>query len=176
MSTNLRSTKVKQRVVHELVEFAALFLYLAFFFCALSTYSMLLLSEFHVRYLSYAFALLNALVIAKVIMIGELAGFGRRHEHRSLLVSSAYKAVIFGVLVLAFHMAEEAIKHRLHGVKLTDAVHQIRGDELLGRILIVFCTFVPLFAFREFRRILGADRFNTMVFRSAAKPPASSKD
>ena len=176
MSTHLTAAKVKQKVVHELVEFAALFLYLAFFFCALATYSMLLLSEFHVRYLSYAFALLNALVIAKVIMIGELAGFGRRHEHRSLLVSSAYKALIFGLLVLAFHIAEEAIKHRLHGVKLTDAIHQVRGDELLGRILIIFCTFVPLFAFREFRRVLGEDRFNTLVFRSAAKPTVSSKD
>ncbi len=56
------------------------FVYLAFFFCALATYSTLLLKEYEVPYWSYAFALINALVIAKVILIGQAVHIGEKYE------------------------------------------------------------------------------------------------
>jgi hypothetical protein len=157
---------LKHRAIHEAVEFAWVFAYLAFFFCALVTYSTLLLMEFHVRYLSYAFALINALVIAKVILIGELAHFGKKYEARPMLLSAVYKAFLFSLLVLGFHFAEEALKGLLHGVNIARTYHEIRIDDLLGRSIIVFCVFIPLFAFREFRRVLGEDKFYSLLFRS----------
>jgi hypothetical protein len=66
----------KEKVMHELREMVTIFLYLAFFFCALVTYTTLVLKEYHVEYWNYAFALINALVITKVIMIGEYAKEG----------------------------------------------------------------------------------------------------
>ena len=74
--------------------FIALSLYLAFFFCALAAYRMLLLNEYHVKSLTFAFALINALVVAKVIMIGELAKVGKRHESKPLFVSAIWKAFV----------------------------------------------------------------------------------
>ena len=59
---NSAHTNRKQKVKHELKEMIVIFLYLAFFFCALVTYSMLLLNEYHVKHWNYAFALINALV------------------------------------------------------------------------------------------------------------------
>ena len=69
--------KRKEKIKHELREMLMLFLYLAFFFCALETFEFFLLNEYRVRYLGYAFALINALVITKVIMIGEYAKLGK---------------------------------------------------------------------------------------------------
>ncbi len=63
--------ELKRKAMHEFRELECICLYLAFFFCALVTYNMLLLDEFHVKYWNYTFALINALVITKVIMIGE---------------------------------------------------------------------------------------------------------
>lgn len=157
---------LKGKAIHEAVEFAWVFAYLAFFFCALETYSTLLLREFHVRYLSYAFALLNALIIAKVILLGEYAHVGRRYEGRPLLLSAIYKAFLFGLLVFGFHFAEEVVKGLLHGVSVARTFHGIRIDDLLGRSIVVFCVFIPLFAFREFRRVLGEDKFYNLLFRS----------
>jgi hypothetical protein len=165
--TASKHAALKKRAVHEAVEFAAIFLYLAFFFCSLATYSMLLLSSFHVRYLSYAFALINALVIAKVIMLGEYAHVGRKYEARPLLQSAIYKAILFSLLVLGFHFLEEVIKGGLHHVTVVRTIREIHGDQLLSRGVVVFSVFIPLFAFREFRRVLGEERFNTMFFRSA---------
>jgi len=148
------------------MELAWVFAFLAFFFCALVTYSTLLLREFHIKYLSYAFALLNALIIAKVILIGELAHVGKKYEARPLLLSAIYKAFLFSLLVFGFHFVEEAIKGLLHGVSIARTFHEIRIDDLLGRSIVVFCVFIPLFAFREFRRVLGEDKFYNLLFRS----------
>src|SRR5271169_5225192 len=158
----------KQKAAHELEELVGIFLYLAFFFCAIATYSMLLLNQFHVSYFFFGTALLNALVVAKVILIGEYAHLGKKHESKPLFQSALYKAFLFSLLVLAFHIMEETIKRRWHGENFVTAYHGIRVDELLARSVIVFCTFLPLFAFRELRRVLGEDSFWSLFFRTGA--------
>ena len=163
--TAAERAELKRKAMHEFREMVVIFLYLAFFFCALVTYSMLLLNEFHVRYWNYAFALINALVITKVIMIGEYAKVGRKYEARALFLSAIWKALLFGLLVFGFHVVEEVIKRLLHGADISGATREIRVDELLGRSIVVFCTFIPLFAFREFRRVLGEDKFRALFFK-----------
>jgi hypothetical protein len=46
MSVEPERNGLKQKVAHELKEISIVFAYLAVFFCALSTYSMLLLEKF----------------------------------------------------------------------------------------------------------------------------------
>ena len=164
--TNSGKSDLKKKAAHEAKELLILFLYLGFFFCALATYSMLLLSEYHVSYLTYGFALINALVVAKVILIGDYAHLGKRYEGRPLFVSAIVKAFLFSLLVFAFHVLEEVIKRIVHGADIATASREMRMDELLGRALVVFCTFIPLFGFRELRRVMGEDEFRALLFRS----------
>lgn len=162
----------KQRAIHEFEDMGVIFLYLAFFFCAISTYSMLLLNKFEISYFTYGAALINALVIAKVILIGEYARIGRKHEAKPLLYSAIYKAFVFGLLVFAFHLIEEAIKEVVHGHRVAAAFREMRIDDLLARTVIVFCTFISLFAFRELQRVLGEDKFRTLLFgRTTVQSP-----
>jgi hypothetical protein len=175
MSTEIsKRANVKQKAVHELQEFFWIFLYLAFFFCAFATYSMLLLNEFHVSYFIFGTALINALVVAKVILIGEYAHLGKKHETKPLFLSAAHKAILFSLLVFAFHIVEEMIKRRWHGENFATAYHGIRINELLARSVVIFCTFLPLFAFRELRRVLGEDNFSSLFFRTDATPKANA--
>lgn len=167
---NAKKSSLKQKAAHEFKEFAVIFLYLAFFFCALATYSMLLLDTYHVSYLNYGFALLNALVIAKVILIGEYMHLGNKHEAKPLLVSAVYKAFLFGLLVFGFHIVEELIRRLVHGASVATASREVRFDELLSRSLVVFSTFIPLFGFRELRRVLGDDKFHDLFFRIGSAP------
>jgi len=158
------SESKKQKVKHELLEMLVLFLYLGFFFSALTFYDLLLLKEYHVKYWNFGFAVVNALVITKVIMIGEYAKLGRRHENKPLLVSAFWKSLVFGALVLVFHVVEEVFKRLIHGRDFASASHEIRFDNVMGRAVVVFCTFIPLFAFREFRRVMGEKQFNSLLF------------
>src|SRR5271163_2318402 len=128
---NPEKTGLKQKVAHEFQDLAAIFLYLAFFFCALVTYDMLLLKKFHISYFAYSTALINAFVIAKVILIGEAVHMGRELEKKALLFSAAWKAFVFGLLVFAFHLLEEVIKHLVHGKDVSGAFREIHIDDLL---------------------------------------------
>jgi len=157
-----------------LEEFAAISLYLAFFFCAISAYSALLLNQFQLSYFTYGAALINALIIAKIILIGEYAHLGKRHEAKPLIQSAVYKAFLFCLLVFAFHLVEEVIKVLWHGENLADAFHKIRLDQLLARTVIIFCTFIPLFAFRELKRVIGEERFRDLFFRAGAAAKLAS--
>ena len=167
---------LKNKAVHEFKELLGVFLYLAFFFSAISTYRILLLSEFRDWYLSYSFSVINAFVIAKVILIGEYTHLGRKYEAKPLLLSSIYKAFLFCLLALCFHFVEEAIKRLLHGESLAGIPHLIHVDILLARTLIVFCTFIPFFAFRELRRVLGEDKFSDLFFRSRTEFDLSRRE
>jgi hypothetical protein len=167
-SQNSKVVVLKQKAIHEFIEAVGISLYLAFFFCAIVTYKLILLHDFRDWLLEYGFALLNALVVAKVILIGEYSHLGRKHEDKALLLSSAYKAFLFGVLVFGFHIVEEAIKRLLHGQAVSGAFSDVRIDVTLARSLVVFCTFLPFFAFRELRRVLGEDKFNDLFFRARA--------
>lgn len=167
---NSHNISLKHKAVHESKEIAIVFLYLAFLFCALATYNMLLLEKFHISYFTYGAALLNAFVITKIILIGEAAHLGKKHETKALLYSSVYKAFLFGLLVFAFHILEELVKRLLHGKDIAGAFYEIRLDDLLARSVIIFCTFIPFFAFRELGRVLGQDKFRAMLLRTGAAP------
>ena len=124
-------------------------LYLAFFFCTLVAYDLFLLKQYDVAYWNFGFALLNALVITKVIMIGEYAELGKRHENKSLLVSTLWKAVAFGLLVFAFHIVQEVVKRLI----------QRPGPSWVSARLFL------CLPFREFRRVLREEPFHVLVFR-----------
>ena len=57
---NPAGPSLKQKAMHEFQDYIVISLYLAFFFCSLATYTMLL-KEHNDSSLSYAFALINAL-------------------------------------------------------------------------------------------------------------------
>lgn len=176
-STN-KNASLKEKAKHEFEQFMIIVLYLAFFFCAVATYSMLLLNQYHVAYYNYAFALINAFVIAKVILIGEYARLGKKLESKPLLLSAIYKAFLFSLLVFAFHLVEEVIKHLLHGEGMATVFRDMRVDEVLARSVVIFCCFVPLFGFRELSRVMGEDEFQSLFFKAgaAAKPDSSGKE
>ena len=160
---------LKQKAREEFEQVVILTAYLAFFFCALATYSMLLLNKFHISSFAYATALINAAIIAKVILIGEAVRAGKKFEGKALLFSAIWKSFVFGWLVFAFHIVEEMIKNLVHGKGAIEAFREIRLDDLLSRSVVIFCTFIPLFVFRELRRVMGQDNFRALFFHSQSK-------
>ena len=167
---NAEKRSFKQKAAHEGKEIAIVFLYLAFFFCALSTYSTLLLKRYEISYFNYGAALLNAFIITKVILIGEAAHVGRNLESKPLYYSVISKAFLYGFLVFAFHIVEEVVKRLIHGKDIVGAFNDVRLDELLARSVIIFLTFIPFFAFRELGRVLGQEEFRALFLRAGTAP------
>jgi hypothetical protein len=159
---------IKQKAAHELKEFLAISLYLALLFCALTTYSMLLLRKYDANYVSYTFAIINALIVGKVILIGEMAHLGRRAEARPLHQTVLYKAILYSILVLAFHFLEEFIKRIINHKPFGTVLHEIDYNDLSAKTIVIFCVFIPLFCFTELRRILGEDKFHALFHSTPA--------
>jgi hypothetical protein len=175
-SKDLSAPGFKEKATRELRDFLAISFYLGFFFCALSAYAMVLLRKYDVDYLNYTFALINALVIAKVILIGEMLHLGKKWEGKPLYLCVLYKSFVFGVLVFAFHLVEEFVKRIIHHDPAGTVLHNLKLDEILVRSLVIFCAFVPLFAFREISRVLGEENLHALLFkpRAEAKPALSA--
>jgi hypothetical protein len=149
-----RRDNLKHKVAHELEEFSVLALYLALFFSALATYSMVLLKQFHISFFAYGTALLDAVVIAKVIMLGDAIHVGTKYDDKTLLISAIWKAFVFAWLVFGFRVVEETIKGLWHGQSFSEAFHVIRSHEMFVRTFLIFVFFIPLFIIRGLVRML----------------------
>jgi len=118
----------------------------------------------------YGTAFVNALVFAKVILLGQYARVGTRLENGPLMISTIYKALLFSVLVAIFHFAEELIKQMVHGYSFARAFQEEWAGvvELLILTVVIFCVFIPFFALWEMRRMMGEEEFFKLFFRGRA--------
>jgi hypothetical protein len=165
----------KERFFHEFYEFLAIFLFLALFFCAFATYRRILMREMGFSYFHYGFAAFKALILAKVILLGQYAKVAKIFDNRPLIVPTLYKVVLFSLFALAFEILEHLVGGFLHGQGLRAGFQEILSvgrDELLARTLVVLVAFVPFFAFSEIGRLLGEGRLGELFFhRRAADEP-----
>src|SRR5215831_18819582 len=107
---------LKQKAIHELREYLTVLLFLAPLFVAFSTYRMLLQGRFREGSFEYGTALINALILSKIILIGEYLRVGKRQENRPLIYSTVYKSFVFTLLVAVFHVCSGRRDRRmLHG-------------------------------------------------------------
>src|SRR5215467_6229304 len=135
---------LKTRVIEELKLFWLIALYLWMFLGSFTVYRRLIIAETGMVYLHYGIALVEALVIAKVILIGSYFGFSRRFEEKALIVSVLYKSILFGVLVLLFGVVEHLVEgwFRKQGVLggLRE-IGEIGGYEIGARVLMLVIAF-----------------------------------
>lgn len=163
ISTPSVAAGFKERAKRELKEFTIIAAYLAVLFCAISAYTSLLLGKYgESNTLTYSFAIINAMVIAKVILTGDMFRLGRRVESRPLYQSALLKAVLFFVLVVIFHFLEDFIKAFFRGKPLGSVIDEMEVEQVIARSIIIFCAFVPLFLFRELRRVLGEEKLYSL--------------
>lgn len=160
-----KKSGVKEKLIHEVKEMLVIFLYLALFFCAFTTYRLLVMKEMGVSYFNYGFALIKALVLAKVILIGQYARICKIFNDRPLIVPTFYKVILFCFFTLLFEILEHVIGGFFHGRDLSSSFEEIISagwDEILARTLVVVVAFFPFFAFGEIGRVLGEGRLSEL--------------
>jgi len=167
----------QRRAYREFVEYSINVVYLTLFFGAFTWYRRFILAEYEIPYLHYGIAVIQALVLAKVIMIGDMVRLGRRLEDKPLILPTLYKAAVFSVFVGLFKILEYTIRGLLHGQGLAGGIHDLLSkgsNELLAYVLIVLFAFIPFFAFKELGRVLGEGRIRHLFFRRRAATESRS--
>lgn len=164
----------KQRAKREFVRYWVNFGYLVVVFGLFAWYRRLILAEYDIRFLKYGAAIVEALILAKVILIGDMMGLGREFENKPLIYPTLYNSLVFSLFVGVFALIEHTIGGLLHGKGITGGVAEIRAEgwyELLARCLITFVVFIPFFAFKEMSIVLGEEnKLGKLFFRSRPVP------
>ncbi len=163
---------LKEKVRHELIEYAFNVIYLTIVFAAFTIYRRLLLSAHDITYTNYGFALIEALILGKVIMIGGVFRLGRGLEDRPLIYPTLYKTLVFTIFCAVFTLAEHAIKGLVSGKGVAAAFAEFtaQGNEvILANSMVVFVALIPFFAMKELGRVMGREKIGALFFRKRAQ-------
>lgn len=174
MDEATQKTGWKQRAIRELVNYWINFVYLAVVFGLFAWYRRLILAEYDIKYLKYGVAIIEALILAKVILIGDMIGLGREFKNRPLIYPTLYNSVVFSLFVGLFAIIEHTVGGLLRGKGAIAGLTELRAQgwyELLARCLITFVMFVPFFAFKELAKVFGKEgKLGKLFFRKGYLP------
>jgi len=163
---------LKQRAVEETRKLITITVYLFLFLEAVTIYRSLILTEYGIDYARVGYVAIEALVLAKVILLGDLMHVGERSHGRKMVITILYKTVAFALLVGVFKVLEHFVVGLFHGQAPTAVwaeLKQQNRDELLARVLLLFVGFIPFFMLREISRALGPGRLHALMFSPTPK-------
>jgi len=162
---------LRERFMREMRRYLVMAAFLSVFFGAFTTYRRLVLAEYQIGYFEYGWAIFKALILAKVILIGELLHVGERFEDRPLAISTFWKTLSFGLLIVAFAVVERVVAALIHHRPLGEEFQLAgpQGYEMLARIPLEVIALVPLFAFRELARVLGEERLEQLFLHGPGR-------
>lgn len=171
MDSNTK-TSWKQKIIKELVEYFFNVIYLALFFSVFTWYQRLILAQHQINYLHYGISIIEALIFGKIVMIGDILHLGRRLEEKPLIFSTLYKSVVFSALIALFTIIEHTIRGLIAGKGFMEGVTELISkdqNELIAKSLVIFCAFIPFFAFKELERILGKGKIGRIFLKNPSK-------
>ncbi len=144
----------------------ALYLWLIFGLFAL--YRSVILAEVHVEGAAKGFALINALVLAKVMVVAKELRLGESDYDAPLIYPTLVKSALFSVLLAAFKILEEAAVGLYHGQSFQQSIAALGGGTLQGILCLtalLFVMLIPFFGITELQRVLGEGKLAQLFFR-----------
>jgi hypothetical protein len=157
---------VKERIREEAKEFAVIVLYLWVLLGLFALHRVVLLREHNLSY-GLGFALVNALVLGKIMYIFERLHVGRRFEQKAPVYSILFKSGLFAIILLVFDILEEGVVGLIHGKTFAQSTSELGGGTLSGLLLIAIITsvsLIPFFSFTEIGRALGGRQLQLLLF------------
>ncbi|MGE3872452.1 MAG: hypothetical protein AB7F74_05795 [Parvibaculaceae bacterium] len=161
---------LKERAIEEFRRFTILFLYLWVLFGLFVLEETVVARQNDLSLLPHGFALINALVLAKVMLVTEDLDLARWLTGKPAAWTILYESALLTVLFICFHVVEKWAIGLFRGIGIAAGTPSIGGGGWLGLVvvaLILFVSLLPFFAFKNVTRAIGARRMKEILFRSA---------
>lgn len=171
---------LKQRVLHEASEFLVSTVYLFIVLSLFEIHKSVILAEQQMGLLPFGLALVNALALSKVMLVGQALHLGERLRDEPLIYPTLLKSFVYTILLACFKIVEEAAVGMVHGKSVGESIVALAGGSWKGLVsltVLLFVVLIPFFGFTELRRVFGDDRIVGAFFRSRHLlnlPPTSS--
>jgi hypothetical protein len=158
--------RLKDRGVAEGKKLFWIFAYLWVLLGLFTVYRSIVLNEQDLIY-HRGFAFINAWLLAKVMLTGEILHVADNLKHKPLIYPMVFKSAVFSIILISFYILEEILLGLWHGKTFAESVPPIGGGTLNGTLvvgLIMFFVLMPFFALREIGRDLGDGRLYELFF------------
>jgi hypothetical protein len=179
MISNERKRKAKEKAVTELKKYAVIAIYLWVLFSMFEVHRIVILREFNLASVSgyrFGFAAINALIMGKVVLIGEALHLGEQLNERPLIYAVLFKSVIFAALAIFFNVVEGVIVGLIHGKSIVASIPRLGGGGLDGMILygiMAAIALVPFFLFTEVQQVTGEEKLHSLILQKRPRADAA---
>ena len=156
----------KKKAAEEFRRFLVLFFYLWILFGVFVLNQGIILREEGVNFTMQGFALINALVFAKVMMVFEMFDPGMRLRKRPLIYPILYETLLLTGLFIVVHVLEKVIEGLFHGRTVAQSLPSIGGGGLAGILsasVIMFFALLPFFTLRTLSMVMGDGRLRAIL-------------
>src|SRR5271165_3876450 len=126
-SPNEHKPTLKEKAIFQLKEFFGMFLYLWVLFALFALHQSIILAQEHINYQAQGFAIINALILAKVMLIGEDLHLGSALRDKPLAYSILYKSLVFSIFLIGFHIVEEVVVGLIRGRTVAQSFPAVGG-------------------------------------------------
>ncbi len=174
-ATESSSRSMKDRLLHEATRFGLMFVYLWLVFVLFVLFERIIRGQMGLGYQSQGFALINAFVLAKVMLVAEDLKLDRGTRAQPIAVAALAEAFLFAIVFIVFHVLESLVVGLLHGSTLAGSVPVFGGGGFAGLVTvaaIMFVVLIPYFAFRDIGRALGPGELDKLLFSRPASAGA----
>ena len=159
-----------QRLIAQLREVFGMFLYLWMLFALFNYHKAIVLAQHHIDFTPFGIALLNAFVLAKVMLIVEKMNLAAKLRGRALVYPILHKSLVLAVVFILFNMAETMIGGLWKGRTVADSLPKFGSGSLWEVIvvaIILAVALIPFFAFRELSLALGKGVLGRLLIKGS---------
>jgi hypothetical protein len=168
---NQRTTQLKKKAISEAKKFAVIVAYLWVLFVLLQLHRLMILGtegpETAFGY-KFGFAIVNALVLGKIILIAEAFHVGERFKDGPLVYAILFKSAVFSLLLVCFDTFEKVLVGLFHHKSITQSMPTQGGGGMEWTLLVtlmVFIVLIPFFTFMEAARVIGENELFSIIFK-----------
>src|SRR5215467_5091249 len=161
------SRTLKEIAYQQLKEYFVVAVYLWVVFGLLVMYKAVILAEQHIDFVYHGLAIVNALALAKAMLVAKDLHLGERFDEAPLIYPTLLKSAVFTVVLACFKILEEAAVGLYRGKSFAESIADLGGGTLqaiLTLTLLLFVVLIPFVALGELQRALGAEKLKQLFF------------
>jgi hypothetical protein len=160
----------KKRALDELRKLSIAVIYLWVLLSVFTLHREIILASYHINYTAkFGFAFINAVILAKFMWLGEIILHAeKKAAGKALLYSTLWNAALFAVILMVFHLLEEALVKVWHGQSFAASFSEAVADprDIFATMLLMFVVLTPFFFAKGLIEVLGKDEIKRLLLKA----------
>jgi hypothetical protein len=144
-----------------------MFIYLWAILFLFQLHEYVVLAEHGISFTRFGFGLVNAIVLAKVMLVADELRLGASRGRRRLIHHILSRSMLFAAVFILFDIVEKILVGAFRGKSMAESLPTYGGGGMLGTLLVgIFLSvaLIPFFSFVEISRAMGHGEFTKLLF------------